>query len=133
MEPAAERTFRRATAQNTSDYAALTTWLATHGKLAEAVQLCLDEGANDETPRSATVLTRALVLGHADRETAQRVDPFLQAALRKHADHAEFLFSLATWRLVEERNEDAVMLLRKVLLAEPRQPDGTEQSSYGAG
>ena len=60
------------------------------------------------------------MFGHADREASRRVEPFLQDALSKHADDTAFLFSLATWRLVEERNEDAIVLLRKVLVAEPR-------------
>jgi tetratricopeptide (TPR) repeat protein len=120
MDRAAERTLRSAMAENAADYASLATWLAGHGKLPEAIELCLGAVAHDETPQSAMMLTRILVVGHADRETARRVEPFLQKALRQHADHVELLFTLATWRLVAEQSEEAVTLLRKVLAAEPR-------------
>jgi tetratricopeptide (TPR) repeat protein len=120
MDRAAERTIRSAMTENAADYASLATWLAGHEKLPEAIELCLGAVAHDETPQAATLLTRLLVLGHADKETARRVEPLLQKALRQHGEQVEFLFTLATWRLVADQNEEAVMLLRKVLAAEPR-------------
>ena len=82
--------------------------------------MCLEAAESDETAFIAAMLAKCLVLGKANRQLAERAEPTFAQAMKKHGYNAEFLFNLATWRLVQEQDKEAIPLLRQVLTVEPR-------------
>jgi tetratricopeptide (TPR) repeat protein len=94
--------------------------LAGQGRHAEAVQLCFKATSWDMTPRAAMTLGTVLTIGRPTPDDRRAAEPILQLALAKHDKHEALLFSIATLRLIEGRNEDAIRLLRNILEINPR-------------
>jgi tetratricopeptide (TPR) repeat protein len=120
MDEQAERFLRRAAKLDPAAYPPLANWLARHDHIDEAVGLLLQVGASDDTAQTATLLAEALAVGHPNRDVAARAEPVLKEAWGKYGENLKFLSALATWRLVEERSDVAIPILRKVLQIEPR-------------
>jgi exosortase len=120
MDPQAERALRRLYSLTPEGRVPLALWLARHDRASEAVDLCLQASASDLTVQDSMALANCLILGNASEELAKRAEPALEAALSKYKDNADFLFTLANWRLVQGRNDDAVRHLRQALKLQPR-------------
>jgi tetratricopeptide (TPR) repeat protein len=120
LDTAAERTLRKALAQDPNEYPALALWLAGHARTSEAVELCERAAAADDSARAATVLAQALTLARPDAELAKRADPIFEKALGRHGQDADLLLTLATLRLVEERDAEGITLLRRLVAADRR-------------
>lgn len=120
MDAQAERTLRQAALHSAEGYQTLAAWLASHNRSEEAVAMCIAAATTDTTLRGAMTLVRSLIYGNASPELAARAEPLLASAAQAHGDNAEFLLTLATWRLVQEREDEAIPLLRQALDHEPK-------------
>jgi tetratricopeptide (TPR) repeat protein len=120
MADEAGRTFRQLEAQSPGSYQPLALWLAGHDQPAEAIDICVRACDTDSTPQAAATLVRSLIIANAGPQLAERVEPVLTSAAWKHAKDAEFLLMLATWRLAQQHNDEAIGLLRRVLAIQPR-------------
>ncbi len=116
----AEATYRRAVAIQPEAYAALALWLARHKRANEAIDLCLEAARDDATPKAAMQVANVLTLAEADSAVCDRAEPVLEAAVAKHAENIGLLFSVATVRLMQGKNDAAVRMLRKALAIDPR-------------
>ena len=120
MAAQAEQTFRDLQMQKAGGYQPLALWLASHGRAAEAVDICLEAAAEDNTAQAATTLVRSLLVGGANEDLASRAEPLLAVASEKHGKNPDYLLMLATWRLFQQRSDESIRLLRRVLSMQPR-------------
>lgn len=120
MHREAERCYRQVVEKMPQRMPTLVVWLARRGRLSEAIDLFVAQAAEDTAPEYAVALVQALILGRAGPAEVKRVEPLLNDALKKHNDHQELVFTLATWRLLRGEQEEAVRLLRRVLQLDTR-------------
>ena len=116
----ADRTFRQLENQSPASYQPLALWLAGHGQQREAVEICMRAAATDQTAKAATALVQSLIVANAEPALSDRAEPLLLARAQQHSKNPEYLLMLATWRLAQDRHDEAVTLLRHVLTLAPR-------------
>jgi tetratricopeptide (TPR) repeat protein len=114
-DDAAERWYRRTAEQFPEQYRPLAHWLGQHGRTGEAIQLCALAAENQNTPQAAIVLAELLVAGNATPQEAATVERLLNEALEKHPEDGPLLFTIANLRLTQQRSDDAVKLLERVV------------------
>ncbi|MBI2826663.1 MAG: tetratricopeptide repeat protein [Planctomycetia bacterium] len=119
LDPAAERTYRRLSVVPTGDRTPLALWLARHRRTSEALDLCLPAAEADATPRSVIAVVQSLIVGQANTRQGARAEPVIVEGLKRHPGSADLLFAVGTWRLIQERADEAAALLRKVLAIQP--------------
>ncbi len=101
-------------------YRVLATWLASHGKTAEAVQICLARAAADTTVEPALTLAAVLSIGSPSETDLQAAEPTLASALDQYPENTDLKFAVGTLRLMQDDEPRAVGLFRSVLLVNPR-------------
>jgi len=115
----AEQWFRRAVATEPRTYWALVGWLAKEGRLDEALGICLDKAKSDVTPGAAIVLSTVLSQYTEPEEFVEPCEVAVADALAKHPRDLNLLFSVATMRYLQDRNDEAIELYRRVIKWEP--------------
>lgn len=117
--PAAENSFRRALDADPASYVAYSMWLVQRGRTQEAVQLCSRAADADSGPRPAMTLCTVLALGQVSADERKAAEPLIEKALEVHSRDYRLLFSAATMRLMENKPDKAIALLRQVLEISP--------------
>jgi len=103
-------------------YAPLAGSLARQGRMGEAIDLCLKAAESDSSPRPANALAAVLLAGRPrpTPEDLQRCEPVFAEALETHENDAGLLVNVANVRgILENRLDEAVALLRRVIEAQP--------------
>ena len=60
-----------------------------------------------------------MILGNPDKNVRQKAERILETAAKTHGNDAQFLGDLAMLRLLEERNDEGIRLLRQVVALNP--------------
>lgn len=117
--PAAERWYRRAHTLDPEQYNRLARSVAVQGRVAEAIQLCVDAAATDASALSATALATLLVQAYPDVKEVEEAESVLTQALAQHGDNLQLLFSVANLRVMQQRLDEACRLYRHVVELDP--------------
>jgi len=120
LEGEAEAAYRQAVQLEPANLPALAIWLARHGKADEAVRSCLAAAPRDATPQTASTLSSVLHLAPVADELRSAAERVLAGALERHSEDAQLLFDIATLRLFQGRNQEAIRLFRRTLELDPR-------------
>ena len=120
LDAITERCYRDLAHRAPHGYAPLANWLASHQRLGEAVTLCIEAASSDSSVQPAVVLARALIVGNAPAEELKRAEPLLSQAIASRSDAPDLIFAVATLRLLSGHRDEAVSMMRKVLVLEPR-------------
>lgn len=119
QDAAAEEAYRRLAAESEGDQLPLANWLAGHNRVSEAIDLCLSANASSDGPQAVAMLVRSLIIGKPQPADVKRAEPAIQQALQKFGDNTDYLFVVATWRLVRQQHDEAERLLHRVLAQQP--------------
>src|SRR6185437_9452432 len=119
LQPPAESCYREALRLSPRAYRPLAAWLARRGRSAEAIELCRQAMAEDESAAPAAALAAVLSDGAVAAEQRAASDPMLAEALARNPDDRALLFGMAMLRLVQHDDEQAEGLLRRFLHLEP--------------
>lgn len=112
---AAERWYRQAVQEDPAQYQGLVSAVARQGRLDEALTLCEEAARKDGTHVPALTIAVTLVESAPQEEHFRRAEPIISAALAKFATDSDLLYTVAVLRIVQERYDDAVDLLRRTL------------------
>ncbi|MBN2474315.1 MAG: tetratricopeptide repeat protein [Pirellulales bacterium] len=118
----AEKHFRQAATLEPRARLALSLFLADQASeeaTAEAVGLCIDAARSDPTSRAAVALSTVLTVGNPSHSSAQLAEPVLAEALKKHAQDADLLLAVGSYRQMSGRDDEALGLFRRVLDLSP--------------
>ncbi|HJT36125.1 MAG TPA: tetratricopeptide repeat protein, partial [Pirellulales bacterium] len=114
----AEACYRRAAERHAAGRCAFARWLAANERVAEAIQTCLIDAADDRTPQTAITLATVLAK-HAGTAHAAEAEQFLAESLRRHPDSAMLLVSLATLRMMQGDSPQAREWFEQALRLQP--------------
>ena len=120
LYPAAERWYRRAVQVGAEVFEPLAAALAKQGHIQEAVALCLETAKRDQSLRPALTLVGVLTSGGATPRDYQTAEPYLKKIADAHKDQAELLNCMASIRLLQDRQAEAIELYRQVLRLRPK-------------
>lgn len=120
LEQQAEAAYRQAVQLEPGNLPVLAIWLAQHGKADEAVRSCLEAAPEDATPQTASTLSSILHLAPVAEELRTAAESVLAGALERHSEDAQLLFDVATLRLFQGENQEAIRLFRRTLELAPR-------------
>ena len=81
----------------------------------------------DATPQTASTLSSVLHLAPVAEELRTAAESVLADALERHSEDAQLLFDVATLRLFQGENQEAIRLFRRTLEARSPKPVGDEQ------
>jgi tetratricopeptide (TPR) repeat protein len=122
----AEKRLREAAALVPSGYEKLAIWLARHGRLDEAIPVCLERSSKDGAIRDAAVLIRLLTVAAGSSETtAAESLPAVKKALaaafasENEKGRVQLLTEMAVLRVMQGRDDDAVSLYEQALAKAP--------------
>jgi Flp pilus assembly protein TadD len=91
------------------------------GKYDDALQIFLDvKDGDQDKPEYASLVMSVLATGETPIETLQRLETMLAKLAQRHPDHPDVLYATATLRAIQDRNEEAAMLLEKANQLRPR-------------
>ena len=119
MRDDAERQFRRMVDISPANYRILVRYLAMIGRTSEAVDLCIQAASAQDATAAGTLLCSILARGQATADDYARAEPILQSTLKQQSGDTNFLFSLATLRYFQKRNEEALAAYMKLLETNP--------------
>lgn len=117
---AAEPYYRSLVASDPSRYDLLAMCLARQGRFEEAVGLCVEASSSDPGPRPANVVCAALLSGQPSAADFRKAEALFEKQVTAPSPDPEFLFRLATLRIVEGRPEEAIPLYEKVVQLRPK-------------
>jgi Tfp pilus assembly protein PilF len=80
----------------------------------------MQSSAGDISDSMAVTIAQVLTLGEVGQEEREAAEPILNLAIRQHAKHLPLLFAMASLRILEGKNEEAVGLLRQAHALNPR-------------
>jgi tetratricopeptide (TPR) repeat protein len=120
LHQAAETYYRRAVEADPAAASLYCLWLTERGRAAEALQMCLQSAASGPSDAVAVTIAQVLTLGKLSREQRESAEPVLNLAVKQHGKNLTLLFSVASLRIIEGKNEEAVELLRKAYAINPR-------------
>lgn len=115
----AERKFRQLCDMAPANYRYLARFLASIGRTSEAVELCIQAATSQDAVTAGAVLCTILARGQALAGDYERSESLLQDTLKQRSDDVGFLFSLATLRYFQKRNEEALDAYLKLLKTNP--------------
>jgi Tfp pilus assembly protein PilF len=123
--PAAEKWYSRLAAEVPSEYPALVSALTRQGRIAKAIDLCVQAFKSDASVKPALVLAKVLESPSATPDDRKRADQYLVDALKKFDQDARLLYSVAMVRLFQahqdrSRENESIDLFRKVVQLSPR-------------
>lgn len=117
----AEIWYRKLYQESPKTFEPLVKILVKRGKVTEAIGICSEATRADSSPRPALVVT--MVVANAQmlsEDDKQQADTLIEDALARHGSNATFLTTIATLRIVQGRNAEAVQMYRKVIELKPR-------------
>jgi tetratricopeptide (TPR) repeat protein len=117
---AAERWFAQLVSERPAEYAKTVEVLVAQRRLGDAISLCERAAQSDDSPQPALVLAAALVEGQASAADFERAEPLLAKSLIRFDSNANLLYAVALIRILQNSNDDAISLLRRVVVASPR-------------
>lgn len=117
---AAERWFRKLMEVDPAKYEQLATALATNGRMADAMRLCLDAAKRDASTRPALTAATLLLTGKPVPGDFALAEPLFAKAIADHPDDRNLVLMMANLRLVQQRSDESIELYRRVLQADPR-------------
>jgi tetratricopeptide (TPR) repeat protein len=98
----------------------LTAALAKQRKFEEALRLCESAARTDQGAKPAIVLGNAIFETGWDADHLPQADSFISAALERLPADPGLLYTTGLVRIVQERNDDAIGLFRRLLKLEPQ-------------
>lgn len=119
MHNEAEDWFRRAVDAEPRTYWALVGWLAGQDRLDEAIKICLETAKTDVTPGAAIVLSTVMTKPGFPEKFGPPCEAVISDAIAKHPRDISLLFSIGTLRYLQNRNNEAIDLYRKVIQWDP--------------
>lgn len=111
---AAERWLRRLAEDFPDQYAPLVRWLVQQQRVDEAADLCLQAVQSDKSARAATLLAEVLLSAGPEMFDQPSVESVLHRAVEQHATDSDLLFAVSNIRLLQQRLDDAAVLLQRV-------------------
>lgn len=122
QHPAAERWYRRHAELVPGKYELVAKSLLRQDRVDEALALCVEATKHDNSPAAAAALASVLAAAGKGRGDSSRgmAEELLEAQVRQHGSNVEFLFSLATLRVAQERPNEAIELYEKVVRLAPK-------------
>lgn len=122
LQADAERVLRQGREASPELYEPLAMWLASVGRVGEAVDLILEEvdlSNADELRAGALFAANLLASQQPTKEVSERIEPLLERALRVHANEVDLLYAIANLRYLQQREADAAALYRRVVQLAP--------------
>jgi tetratricopeptide (TPR) repeat protein len=120
MAPQAESWYRKLYEQAPGDFQPLVGLLAKNGRTAEAIKVCQTAAEANKSPRPAVLAASILTTGKAGAPEALEAERIISTALSRFPKDLPLLLNVATLRVVQNRTDDAVSLLRTVVELDPR-------------
>ncbi len=126
---AAERWFRRLTAEYPDRREALTQYWQSRQQHGQAIQFAFQGLQQESTPAAAALLARVLTFAPSDalaqtQNVSQQAESMWAEMLAKHPDDADLLFSLSNFRLKQNQTDEAIRLLRLLTSKHPSHVTG---------
>ena len=120
LPSAAEPWYGKAVVLDPKRYPVLAQSLASQGRTAQAVRMCVDETKDADSAWPATVLAMILVSGRAEDEHLRVAEPILAKASHEFPGDPGFLLAMANVRVVQRRIDEATALYEEVLRLKPK-------------
>jgi len=116
----AELWYRKVLKADPQQFEPLARALLHQGRGPEAIRLCQTAADSDQTSRTAVILTNLLLEAGAKHQYVQQAEPILADALRRFPNDVNLLYGVGMVRVFEDRYEDAMALLQKVVRLSPQ-------------
>jgi tetratricopeptide (TPR) repeat protein len=118
-EESAEKWYAKAREARPDSYREMAYWLLEQGRVSESIRVCLESARHDDSFRPAMVAATVLVRSGASEDNCRAAEPLISESVKRFSDEPDLLFTIATLRLIQQRNDEAIGLFRRVLHLDP--------------